>query len=110
MIGIIIFNHNMQNRQKLTHLERENGLKPHFDPFLALIGPFRFDLYCNGSIGIFRTRRVLINPAPSVSQSVRQSLSNKSSHTSHTSDLKNILFLVKRVCSSSQKYPFRESL
>ena len=30
----------MQNRQKLTHLERENGLKPHFGPFLALIGPF----------------------------------------------------------------------
>ena len=40
MIGIIIFNHHMQNRQKQTHLERENGLKPHFGPFLALIGPF----------------------------------------------------------------------
>ena len=40
VIGIIIFNHNMQNRQKLTHIERENGLKPHFRPFLALIGQF----------------------------------------------------------------------
>ena len=29
----------MQNRRKLTHFEQENGLKPHFGPFLALIGP-----------------------------------------------------------------------
>ena len=40
MIGIIIFNHHMQNRQKQTHLERENGLKPHFGPFQALTSPF----------------------------------------------------------------------
>ena len=31
--------HNMQNREKLMHFEQENGLKPHFGPFLALIGP-----------------------------------------------------------------------
>ena len=30
----------MHNQQKLTHIEQENGLKPHFGPFLALIGPF----------------------------------------------------------------------
>ena len=29
----------MQNWQKLMHYEHENGLKPHFGPFLALIGP-----------------------------------------------------------------------
>ena len=29
----------MQIWQKLMHLEHENGLKPHFSPFLALIGP-----------------------------------------------------------------------
>ena len=31
--------HNVHNRQKLMHFEQENGLKPHFGPFLALIGP-----------------------------------------------------------------------
>ena len=30
----------MQNRQKLMIFEEENGLKPHFGPFLALNGPF----------------------------------------------------------------------
>ena len=30
----------MHNQQKLTHIEQENGLKPHFGQFLALIGPF----------------------------------------------------------------------
>ena len=30
----------MQNREKLRHYEQENGLKPHFSPFLALNGPF----------------------------------------------------------------------
>ena len=30
----------MQNRQKLIISEEENGLKPHFGPFLALNGPF----------------------------------------------------------------------
>ena len=30
----------MQNRQKLMIFEQENGQKPHFSPFLALIGPF----------------------------------------------------------------------
>ena len=29
----------MQNQQKLTHFDQENGLKPLFGPFLALIGP-----------------------------------------------------------------------
>ena len=31
----------MHNQQKLTHIEQENGLKPHFGPFLALIGPIQ---------------------------------------------------------------------
>ena len=31
----------MQNRGKAIHSEQENGLKPHFGPFLALIGPIR---------------------------------------------------------------------
>ena len=43
----------MQNRQKLMHINQENGLKPHSGPFLALTGPFlgqqiffqRFDHY-----------------------------------------------------------------
>ena len=30
----------MQNRQKLMIFEQETGQKPHFSPFLALIGPF----------------------------------------------------------------------
>ena len=30
----------MHNQQKPTYIEQENGLKPHFGPFLALIGPF----------------------------------------------------------------------
>ena len=29
----------MQNRGKVKHLEHENDLKPHFGPFLAIIGP-----------------------------------------------------------------------
>ena len=29
----------MQNRGKVMHLEQENGLKPHFVPFLLLIWP-----------------------------------------------------------------------
>ena len=40
ILDIVILNHNMHNQQKLTHTERENGLKPHFGPFFALIGPF----------------------------------------------------------------------
>ena len=52
MIGIIIFNHHMQNRQKQTHLERENGLKPHFGPFLALIGPFLAQIIFFPKIGL----------------------------------------------------------
>ena len=32
--------HNIQNRQKVMHFEQENGIKPHFWPPLALIGPF----------------------------------------------------------------------
>ena len=35
----------MQNRQKLKHLKRENGLKPHFGPFVALIGPFLAQIF-----------------------------------------------------------------
>ena len=30
----------MHNQQKPMHFEQENGLKPHFGPFLALNGPF----------------------------------------------------------------------
>ena len=39
LLDIITLDHNIQNRQKLMHFEQENGLKPHFGPFLALIGP-----------------------------------------------------------------------
>ena len=39
LLDIITRYHNMQNWQKLMHYEHENGLKPHFGPFLALIGP-----------------------------------------------------------------------
>ena len=40
VLDIVIIDHNTQNRQKLMHFEQENGLKPHFGPFLALNGPF----------------------------------------------------------------------
>ena len=40
VLDIVILGHNIQNRQKLMHFEQENGLKPHFGPFLALNGPF----------------------------------------------------------------------
>ena len=40
VLDVVILDSNMQNRQKLMHFEQENGLKPHFGPFLALIGPF----------------------------------------------------------------------
>ena len=40
VLDIVILDFNMQNRQKLMHFEQENGLKPHFGPFLALNGPF----------------------------------------------------------------------
>ena len=40
VLDFVILNHDMQNRQKLMHFEQDNGLKPHFSPFLALNGPF----------------------------------------------------------------------
>ena len=40
ILDIVILNHNMQNRQERMSFEQENGLKPHFGPFLALNGPF----------------------------------------------------------------------
>ena len=39
VLNIVTHDSNMQNRQKLMHFEQENGLKHHFGPFLALIGP-----------------------------------------------------------------------
>ena len=39
-LQIISAYHNMQNLEKTMHFEQENGLKPHFGPFLALINPF----------------------------------------------------------------------
>ena len=39
VLDIITPNHDMQDRGKVMDLEQENGLKPHFGPFLALIGP-----------------------------------------------------------------------
>ena len=47
-----ILNHNMQNRQKLMHINQENGLKPHFCPFLALIGPFLGQIIFFSKIGL----------------------------------------------------------
>ena len=40
VLDFVILNHDMQNRRKLMHFEQDNGLKPHFGPFLALNGPF----------------------------------------------------------------------
>ena len=40
ILGTVILNLDMQNRQNPMHFEQENGLKPHFGPFLALNGPF----------------------------------------------------------------------
>ena len=39
VLDLVILDHNTQNRRKLMHSEQDNGLKPHFGPFLALIGP-----------------------------------------------------------------------
>ena len=39
VLNIVILDSNMQNRQERTSFEQENVLKPHFGPFLALIGP-----------------------------------------------------------------------
>ena len=39
VLNIVILNYNMQNRQEQMSFEQENDLKPHFGPFLALIGP-----------------------------------------------------------------------
>ena len=39
VLDFVILNHDMQNRRKLMHLEQDNGLKPHFGPFMALNGP-----------------------------------------------------------------------
>ena len=39
VLQIIITHHNVQSWEKLMHFEQQNGLKPHFGPFLALIGP-----------------------------------------------------------------------
>ena len=35
VLDIITSNHDMQNRGKVMHSEQENGLKPHFGPFLG---------------------------------------------------------------------------
>ena len=42
----------MHNQQKLTHTEQENGLKPHFGPFLALLKPYDLNLKLNSHFGI----------------------------------------------------------
>ena len=39
VLDTITSNHDMQNRRKVMNLDQENGLKPHFGPFLALTGP-----------------------------------------------------------------------
>ena len=39
VLDIITPNHDMQDQGKVMDLEQENGLKPHFGPFLALNGP-----------------------------------------------------------------------
>ena len=39
VLDIITPNHDMQDPGKVMDFEQENGLKPHFGPFLALIGP-----------------------------------------------------------------------
>ena len=39
VLQIITAYHNTQNREKLMRFEQENGLKPHFGPFLALKWP-----------------------------------------------------------------------
>ena len=39
VLEIITAYHDMLSREKQMHSEHENGLKPHFSPFLALIRP-----------------------------------------------------------------------
>ena len=52
VLQIITAYHNMQNREKLMRFEQENGLKPHFGPFLALIGPFLAQIIFFSKIGL----------------------------------------------------------
>ena len=59
VLDSIIFNQNMQNRQKLMHNSRENGLKPHFGPFLALIGPFLAQINFFSKIGLRHFSRLI---------------------------------------------------
>ena len=40
ILGIVIPHHNVQNQQKIMHLDQENGLKPHLGCYLAVNGPF----------------------------------------------------------------------
>ena len=42
----------MQNWGKVMHLEQENGLEPHFGPFLALNGPFLGQINFFSKIGL----------------------------------------------------------
>ena len=52
VLQIISAYHNMQNQEKLMHIEQENGLKPHICPFLALIGPFLAQIIFFSKIGL----------------------------------------------------------
>ena len=40
---------NMQNQQKLMHIDQENGLKPYLRPFLAMNGPFLAQIFSRKS-------------------------------------------------------------
>ena len=59
VLDIIILNHNMQNCQKLMIFEEENGLKPHFGPFLALNGPFLAHQIFFSKIGLRHFSRLI---------------------------------------------------
>ena len=49
ILDIVISNY---IRLKLMHISQENGLKPHFGPFLALIGPFLAQINFFSKIGL----------------------------------------------------------
>ena len=52
VLHIITAYHSTQNRGKLMRFEQENGLKLHFGPFLALIGPFLAQINFFSKIGL----------------------------------------------------------
>ena len=62
LLDTLTLYHNMQNQQKLMHIDQENYLKPHFGPFFGpnwpIFGPNNF-FFENRALSLFYTHRRL---------------------------------------------------